>query len=198
LNIDAGLYFLVNVPLCYLLAARSSCGFTESSHRLKKQTKTRNITMCLATFLSELLSERKIDVRRLRIVQDNAKLEEETRQVITPHQEEKRCRWSLDGKIQTPRHDSDPCLTKPLRRGGRATCSESSFLGLPPQRKLGRRRYRSSTSHKSTLDDSFDGFLQKTASYKKQNEERATKGVSVPLTHHGTMFRFLLLEQEEK
>jgi hypothetical protein len=117
--------------------------------------------MCLATFLSELLSERKIDLRRLRIVQDNAKLEEETRQVITPHQAEKRCRWSLDGKIQTPRHESDPCFTKPLRRGGRATCSESSFLGLPPQRKLGRRRYRSSTSHKSTLDDRFDGFLQK-------------------------------------
>jgi hypothetical protein len=36
------------------------------------------------------------------------------------------------------------------------------------------------------------------ASYKNQNEERATKGVSLHLTRHGTMFQFLLLEQEEK
>jgi hypothetical protein len=98
--------------------------------------------MCLSTFLSELLVERDIDSKRLRIVPDNAKLEEETRKVITPRKEEKRCRWSLNGKVDSFPF-SDPCLTKPMRReemagrssrrlslGGRV-CSESSLLRMP-------------------------------------------------------------------
>jgi hypothetical protein len=120
--------------------------------------------MCLSTFLSILLVERDIDSRRLRIVPDNAKLEAETRKVITLRKEGKRCRWSLDGKVDSFPF-SDPCLTKPMRReemagrssrpssiGGRV-CSESSLLRIPAaQRSRSIHNHDGNGTHNATWD----------------------------------------------
>ena len=94
--------------------------------------------MSLSLFLLQLLDDHEIDSLELQIVQDNAKLDHKTRKAITPKREERLCRWSLTGKAEMPRLDSDPYLYKRSQTSYsslKTVDSESSFLRLPQRKK---------------------------------------------------------------
>jgi hypothetical protein len=110
----------------------------EPEINLKNRPKVK-ITMSISSFLYQLLDDREIDLSELHIVQDNAKLEEKPRKIVTPKREEKLCRWSLTGKVEMPRLDSAPCLNKPSRRESLGVAQLSSNDSAPCLNKPSRR-----------------------------------------------------------